>query len=590
MNTKHFFNDPESLVQDALQGLVYANPHLSYDPDNKCVIDSQHDGSKFVTLISGGGAGHEPAFAGYVGPNLLNAAISGFIFASPSVQQIVNTIAHAGGSTGTLLIIMNYTGDVLHFHLAAEKARVAGHHTAVMTVGDDVSVGRKRSGRVGRRGLAGTVLVHKILGGYAKTGASLDEVVKFGEQVCNNLVTVGAALDHVHVPGRETNKQASNGSQVELGMGIHNEPGCRVLEPQPHINDLVNQMLDQLLDPNDSDRAYVRFGDCEPVVLLVNNLGGLSPLEFSAVTKIVSEELRARVAKVARIYAAPFMTSLDSKGFSISLLKANQEMLHFLDVPVTAPGWAIPTYSSESWERPNGPSLKQKGVDTQVHDLSRSTLELAPSTLKRILTSCCDSILSVESLINSYDSVVGDGDCGSTLGRAARAIQSTIQSSPSAFGDGDAVQAIETLARVLEDNMDGTSGALYAIFFNALAASLKNIGTERSGKRQIKEEDWSRGVSEALDALYRATPARVGDRTLVDALEPFIKTFATGKGVHAAVIAATNGKEKTKGMSAAFGRAVYVPESAWSEVPDPGAEGVVRLVQGLLTDGNENGA
>lgn len=255
------------------------------------IINSEHDGNKQVTIISGGGAGHEPSFAALVGNGLLGAAVSGNVFASPSVQQIVNTVIKVGGSSGTLLVIMNYTGDVLHFHLAAEKARVAGFDTALLVVGDDVSVGRKRSGRVGRRGLAGTILVEKVLGARAQMGnVTLPELQKFGEDIVGRLATVGAALGHVHLPGRPKADFVESEDQVELGMGIHNESGCRILKPQPPIADLIDQMLDQILDVNDADRHYVDF-DPKNTVLLVNNLGGVSSLEFSAITKTAIDRL-----------------------------------------------------------------------------------------------------------------------------------------------------------------------------------------------------------------------------------------------------------------------------------------------------------
>lgn len=258
----------------------------------KAIINPHHDGNKNVTIISGGGAGHEPSFVGLVGDGLLSAAVSGSIFASPSVHQIQTTITRVGGSAGTLLVIMNYTGDVLHFHLAAEKARLAGFDTAVLVVGDDVSVGRRKSGRVGRRGLAGTVLVEKVLGALAKQGKmNLQQLCKIGEDVVNNLATVGAALDHVHIVGKPTIELTDNADQVEVGMGIHNEPGCYVIKPQPNISTLVDQMLDKLLDPTDSDRAYVSFADKQSICLMVNNLGGVSNIELSAITKVVVDRL-----------------------------------------------------------------------------------------------------------------------------------------------------------------------------------------------------------------------------------------------------------------------------------------------------------
>lgn len=210
------------------------------------------------------------------------------------------------------------------------------------------------------------------------------------------------------------------------------------------------------------------------------------------------------------------------------------------------------------------------------------TETVAPDIFNRISCSCCASVLASEDLINYYDAKVGDGDCGSTLARAARTLQKKVETCPGAFGSGDVVKAIECIAEVVEDKMDGTSGALYAIFFNALAARLKEIGGQVSGKQLVNQSLWAEAAKGALNALYKATPARPGERTLIDALGPFVEVFASGKGLAEAVDAAVRGKESTKGMAAVFGRAVYVPESTWSEVPDPGAEGVVCIVKGLL--------
>jgi triose/dihydroxyacetone kinase / FAD-AMP lyase (cyclizing) len=196
-----------------------------------------------------------------------------------------------GGKAGTILIIKNYTGDIFHFHLAAEKARAKyGLKVEIIVVGDDVSVGRQRSGKVGRRGLAGTVFVHKILGAMSrKPGSSFEDLIKMGRLVASNLVTVGASLGHVHIPGREiANGHATpKTEQLELGMGIHNESGCRVLSPQPDLPSLVDMMLDQLLNMQDPDRAFVNMKNAEDIVLLVNNLGSVSALEIGGITKHV---------------------------------------------------------------------------------------------------------------------------------------------------------------------------------------------------------------------------------------------------------------------------------------------------------------
>jgi dihydroxyacetone kinase len=221
---------------------------------------------------------------------MLSAAVSGNIFASPSVSQIVEAIGTVGGSAGTILIVKNYTGDIFHFHLAAAKARLRwGHHVEVLVVGDDVAIGRQRSGKVGRRGLAGTVLVHKILGALAEQGSSIDELLQIGKQVVDSLVTCGVSQGHVHVPGSGSIAQEEE-SNIELGMGIHNEPGYRSLVPRPSLEGVLKHMLDMLLDTQDSDRAYVDFSHVAPV-LMVNNLGATSQLELYAILHEALQEL-----------------------------------------------------------------------------------------------------------------------------------------------------------------------------------------------------------------------------------------------------------------------------------------------------------
>ncbi|RAH67461.1 dihydroxyacetone kinase [Aspergillus aculeatinus CBS 121060] len=581
MATRHFINDGTTLVQDALQGLALTHPSLIYDPDNKSIVNSRHDGNAKVTLISGGGAGHEPSFAGLVGDGLLSAAVSGSVFASPSVHQIQNAIASAGGSAGTLLIIMNYTGDVLHFHLAAEKARLAGHEMAVLVVGDDVSVGRRKSGKVGRRGLAGTVLVEKILGAVAQyERATLKELYQLGEGVVANLATVGAALDHVHLVGKPTTDLTVRTDQVEVGMGIHNEPGCYVLKPQPDINILVDQMLDQLLDQEDKDRAYVRFDDADDLVLMVNNLGGVSNLEFSAVTKVVIARLGERNLHPRRVYAGAYMTSLDGKGFSITLLKASKAMIQALDAPASSPGWTAHQHletSPVARKSSAAPDEKAKRLDS-----GSSRLKVDNRSLSAAITRACHKLVAAEEEIDRFDSLVGDGDCGSTLARTARAMLADMEKGGCVPPDGDVVGSVEAIAKVVENNMDGTSGALYAIFLNAVGASLRDAGDKLQEERLVGAAEWSEACVAGLDALQRATPARVGDRTLMDALDPFIRALQAGESTEAALLAAESGRDRTQGMRASLGRAVYVPEQGWSEVPDPGAAGLVVLLKGLL--------
>ncbi|TQN65966.1 Dihydroxyacetone kinase 1 [Colletotrichum shisoi] len=569
--SKHFYDEAEDLVLDALESLVLTHSGLSLDKSKKTLWLTNND-PNHVSLLSGGGAGHEPAHAGFVGAGMLTAAVSGSIFASPSVAQILSGISRVASPAGVLLIIKNYTGDVFHFHLAAEKAKASlGVPVEVLVVGDDVSVGRRKSGKVGRRGLAGTVLVHKVLGAYKETGASLADVARLGRTVTENLVTVGASLEHVHIPGREA-AAASSDDQVELGMGIHNEPGCQVLKPRPALPKLIDAMLTQLLDTGDSDRAYVDFSDAKDVVLLVNNLGGVSPLEFGGITANVTNALSARGLKLARVISGTYMTSLNGPGFSITLLKATPEILKYVDAGTDAVGWAY-TPRNET-----GGDVKQRLVESGEsshgqQDGGESGVKLDVDVLKKVVAEAARRINEAEPQITAHDTQVGDGDCGVTLARGAKAVLKYAESSSVT---PDAVRTAIDLTNVIEDNMDGTSGAIYSIFFAALASELRKAGAGRLGLAA-----WARVAAGALDTLQQATPARQGDRTLIDALEPFVRTLGSSGSVKEAVEAARKGVDATKGMAASLGRAVYVEESAWGKVPDPGAEGVLAILEGL---------
>ncbi|KAL0933904.1 dihydroxyacetone kinase [Colletotrichum truncatum] len=570
--SQHFYDEAENLVLDALESLVLTHSGLTLDKSKKAIWLTNNDSQK-VSLLSGGGAGHEPAHAGFVGDGMLTAAVSGSIFASPSVAQILSGIGRVASPAGVLLIIKNYTGDIFHFHLAAEKAKASlGVPVEVLIVGDDVSVGRKKSGKVGRRGLAGTVLVHKILGAYKETGASLADVLKLGKTVTDNLVTVGASLDHVHIPGREA-AAPSSGDQVELGMGIHNEPGCQVLKPRPELTKLIDAMLNQLLDTNDSDRAYVDFSDAKDVVALVNNLGGVSPLEFGGITAKVVNALGAgaRGLKLARVISGTYMTSLNGPGFSITLLKATPEILKYIDASTDAVGWA---YSPRN---ETGSDPKQRLVESAEashgSDGAKSGVQLNVDVFKKVVAEASKRLIDAEPQITAHDSQVGDGDCGVTLVRGAKAVSKYTESS--SVSD-DAVRTAIDLTNVIEDNMDGTSGAIYSIFFAALSSELRKA---EAGVLDLKA--WTKVAVGALEILQQATPARQGDRTLLDALEPFVKTLESTGSVKDAVAEARKGVEATKGMAASLGRAVYVEESAWGKVPDPGAEGVLAILEGL---------
>jgi len=219
---KHFINDPTHLIQSALQAVTQTNPTTALDAENKVVYLRPDAAKPQVSLVSGGGAGHEPSFAAFVGPGLLSGAVAGTIFASPSAEQIRRCILQrVEKSKGVLVVVMNYTGDVLNFGMAVEKARAAGIEAHQVVVADDCGVGRERGGKVGRRGIAGTVLVQKIAGALAASGASLQEVHTVAKAVADNVVSIGSSLSHVHVPGRAPGGEDElKDNEIEVGMGM----------------------------------------------------------------------------------------------------------------------------------------------------------------------------------------------------------------------------------------------------------------------------------------------------------------------------------------------------------------------------------
>ena len=282
---------------------------------------------------------------------------------------------------GVLVIVMNYTGDVLNFGMGVEKARARGTDVEMVVVGDDVGVTRSAAGKVGRRGIAGTCLVHKITGALAETGASLEDCAKLARLVSGNVVSIGASLSHVHVPGREkmNAEEELAEEEVEVGMGIHNEAGSERVKTD--LVGLVKKMLEQLLDQGDKERAFLEIKKGEDVALLVNNLGGVSVLEMGGIADEVRTQLKETWGlEPKRILLGTFMTSLNGMGFSFSLLKlqdtglgSGKSMLELLDAPSEATGWSVAIKTS-TWDQAK--TGQSKVSEASIED------EETPSNLK----------------------------------------------------------------------------------------------------------------------------------------------------------------------------------------------------------------
>ncbi|KAI9711768.1 MAG: hypothetical protein M1820_001913 [Bogoriella megaspora] len=585
MSSKHFINDPTHLVTTALQSCTLTNPSLSADLSNKIVYRlPPSDSSPTVSIISGGGSGHEPSFASFVGSGLLSGAVAGTVFASPGAEQVRKCILHrVDKRKGVLVVVMNYTGDVLNFGMAVEKAKASGIEVEMVVVGDDAGVGRKQGGKVGRRGIAGTVLVQKVAGAAAARGRSLKEVYGVARLTAENVVSIGASLAHVHVPGRdgaEPSEEDLKVDEVEIGMGIHNEAGSEKVKSD--LPGMVKIMLAHMLDPKDEDRAFLGVSGQDEAVLLVNNLGGVSPLELGGITNEVLEQLgKTWNIKPVRILSGTFMTSLNGLGFSISLLKVTDTglgqgngMLELLDAPAEATGWSA-AISAETWASKSR-SAKQEATE-QAEESKPSNLEVDPALAKKILVAGLERLIKAEPDITNYDTIVGDGDCGIGLKRGADGILKMLNKSSKQ--PSDAAVFLDKVIQVVETTMDGTSGALYAIFLNAIAHGLRQQAA--NSPKPVTPQIWAQALNSSLEALSKYTPAKPGDRTLIDALHPFVGTLKETRNLKSAAEAAEAGAKGTKGMKASLGRTVYVGGEGWQGVPDPGAYGLAEFLLGL---------
>ncbi|KAG9573939.1 dihydroxyacetone kinase, partial [Aureobasidium melanogenum] len=516
---KHFINDPNHLVLTALRSITLANPSVALDAENKIIFRRGDAGlykASQVSVVSGGGAGHEPSFAAFVGPGILSGAISGTIFASPSAEQIRRCLlSRVDTAKGVLVIVMNYTGDVLNFGMGVEKARATGVDIEMLVVGDDAGVPRSKGGKVGRRGIAGTVLVQKIAGALAATGAPLKDVHHVAKLAADNIVSIGSSLSHVHVPGRKVTEAGEDEltfEEVEIGMGIHNEAGSE--RTKADLPSLVEQMLAHMLDEEDKERGFLKVSSEDETVVLINNLGGVSVLEMGGIATEVLDQLKKYYnIRPVRVLVGTFMTSLNGIGFSISLLKLqdtnlDKSMLQLLDAPSEVTGWATPI-NTATWENKSSAADRRKTAMADGQQETSSNLTINTAEAKKVLKSGLERVIAAEPDVTHYDTIVGDGDCGIGLKRGADSVLQLISSDVETT---DAAIFLGRIISVIETSMDGTSGAIYAIFLNALAAGLRAQSPD-SGKKEVTTEVWAKAAKQALEGLGKYTPARPGDRT-----------------------------------------------------------------------------
>lgn len=561
---KQLINNPSDIVREMLEGIARQCPDLAILGEDTVLVrrDLPAASSRPVAVISGGGSGHEPAHGGYVGAGMLSAAVCGEVFTSPPTDAVLAAIRAAAGSAGALLIIKNYTGDRLNFGLAAELARAEGIEVELVVVADDVAL-RHQAPRSKRRGIAGTVLIHKVAGAAAASGLPLHQVAAIARAAADEIGTMGVALDGCTLPGSEKSGFVLSDNEIELGLGIHGEKG--VVRTMPMSADkLAETLIHNILDD-------LSIGRGNRVALLVNGLGATPQIELDVVLRAAYEGLGQRGIVVERAWSGTLLSALNMPGCSISIMKVNDERLALLDAGTSARAWPGPGYVNQAIYvdapavAPTLPAVK-----------SASGAGIWVGKLKPALAAVAQTLIANEPKLTDLDSLAGDGDLGASMKRAANAILAVSDDTLSEPGI-----ALAALAAALRKAIAGSSGPFYA---TALARASRQLGdaTDPSAK------EWARAFQSAVAAISDLGGAKAGDRTMLDALVPAAAAFereldagtSTNAAWATAVSAAEEGAHRTASMAPRAGRASYLGQRAVGS-PDGGAVAVALWIGAL---------
>ncbi len=555
---KKLINNPNQVVSEMMDGLIASFPGLMRLPEHNVLLRSDIDAVRDsqVALVSGGGSGHEPAHAGYIGAGMLSAAVLGEVFTSPSAGSVYAAIKAVAGKPGVLLIVKNYTGDRLNFGLAAEMARADGIAVEMLVVADDIAL--IDSEATGRRGLAGTVLVHKIAGASAREGKTLPDVMRIGKEAAESVATMGLSLSSGIVPSAGAPNFLLGDNEIELGLGIHGEPGKQRIALQP-ADVLVDQLITNIL-------AAQPVPLNSSVVLLVNNLGATTPMEIAICARRAVSILQSQGFVVERVYQGALMTSLETAGISLSVLPVTPDKLRYLDADTTAPAWprTMPM-------RPQ--SLVYQNTSPAIERSTATPLSVSQFLLGRAIQAACAALLKAEPALTEMDQAVGDGDLGRSLARGAQALEDALSYYPLE----NPSETLRQLSATVREALGGSSGPLYGVFFLRAGSFLK-------------ERNWAEAFQQGCQAISELGGAKPGDRTMLDALVPFSEAFSALlaqnipllQALKKALEAAKKGAAQTRHMMPRRGRSSYLGERSLG-FPDPGAVAVTIWLEAAVS-------
>ena len=563
---KKLINDPSTVVRDMLEGVVALSPETILLQDENVVIRSglPEVEKRKVAVLSGGGSGHEPAHAGYVGTGMLTVAVAGDVFTSPSTDAVLAGIRAAAGPAGALVIVKNYTGDRLNFGLAAELARAEGIPVEIVVVADDVAL-KDTVPAERRRGIAGTVLVHKLAGAAAEKGIPLQEVARIARDAAAKLSSMGVSLGSCTLPAVGKPGFVLGETEIEVGLGIHGEQGVQRM-PIASADALVQLVIETI-------EADGKLAGGDRIALLVNGLGATPPMELAIVARSAVARLEAKGIVVERAWAGTFLSALDMPGFSLSVMQVDDAALGLIDAPTDAGAW--PRGGAVNRERVLPSANAEKTV------VSANKMTAAGERLRSGAERAARALIAAEPRLTQLDSVAGDGDLGTSMVRGGEAI---LALSKESFGDVS--YGLMAMANAMRKAIGGSSGPFYAT--GLMRASRQLAGVDEPTAQQMAE-----AFVAAVAAVSELGGAKPGDRTMIDALYPAAETFrdklATGASAEeawqSAVAAGEVGAEATASMKPRLGRASYLGERAVGH-PDGGAVAVgiwLKAIEGAIS-------
>jgi len=569
---KKIINKPESVVSDLLGGLAFAHPELCVNRKYKYVVRKNANPGK-VKLISGGGSGHEPAHAGFVGTGMLDAAVCGDVFASPSQIQIYQAIRAAAGTMGTLLIIKNYSGDVMNFQNAAFLAAEDGISVDYVKVDEDIAVVDSLY-TVGRRGVAGTVFVHKLAGAAAERGMDLEQVKAVAEKTIRSVRSLGFAFTSCTVPAKGTPTFTLAETEMEYGVGIHGEPGIR-REKILSADELAERMAAAIT-------ADLRLSEksLPEVALLVNGFGGTPLQELYVLTQSVGRVLDRMGITVLKTLVGNYMTSIDMAGASLSILYLDGELKDLLADTCDTPGLKMSGALV--------PCVFEEGIAAALDDTGTGKKEFAEdaaeikngrlslSNLYYMADRMSECIIRNEVPFCELDSYAGDGDFGMSVAKGFRQLDAEWPEIIAHHSE-DAGSFLEACSLVIMEHCGGASGPIWGSAFRAagrysgtrtslsLAEFAEMLDAAAAGIQKTGERSFGRG-------------AGIGDKTLMDALIPCVKSLkddaadglSFAQALQNGAKAAQDGAKATELIVARMGRAGTVGERSLG-YPDAGA-------------------